>query len=479
MLFAPEGDSSKKSDARYSKSGPGCVRAKRSRYPAPSLYLDLADPKWRVVRITRKKWQIIKNAPVKFVRPRGMLRTPDPKRGGCLDDLKPFINVANDSDFALVKAFLVSLLRPNLPFPVLVLTGEHGSAKSSMAQKSKSLVDPSKAATRGAPRELRDLAIAASNGWVLAFDNMSHIPEWLSDALCRLSTGSGFSTRELYSDSDEKIFESKRPVILNGISDMVTRSDLLDRSIIIQLPIIDEGKRKQEADLNKEFERLRPGILGALLDVAVHAVAKHPTTKLTSLPRMADFATWAVAAEPAHHRGEAIFLKAYTGNRAAWDSVAIDASVVGPPILQLMERAACWEGVFGDLLDALNAIVSQQFQKSREWPKSARAISGELRRIAPNLRAIGIQVTIGKHTENGTPLKLERVCKTPSASSASQTNKDLDPDDPSTTSSADRPQPSGIVSRNGSNSLNSHGSDDPDDTDGVCATSSCEDEERL
>src|SRR5206468_10323084 len=119
---------------------------------------------------------------------------------------------------------------------------------------------------RGLPRELRDLAIAAGNGWILAFDNVSTIPIWTSDALCSLSTGGGFSTRELYSDSDEKIFDSMRPVILNGIRDIVTRPDILDRCIVVLLPVITEDKRRQEAELRRAFESARPRILGAVLD---------------------------------------------------------------------------------------------------------------------------------------------------------------------------------------------------------------------
>jgi hypothetical protein len=448
-----------------------------------ALYLDLADDQWQAVKITPTGWKIITDVPVRFIRTRGMLPLPEPKSGGSLDDLRPFLNVPDDDGaFALIKAFLVSMLRPNRPFAFLALIGEQGSAKTGTVTKLRLLVDPNKAPTRGLPRELRDLAIAAGNAWILAFDNVSHIPEWISDALCSLSTGSGFSTRELYSDSDEKIFAAQRPVILNGIGDMITRPDLLDRSIIIQLPIIPENKRRQEDDLNREFDKHRPRILGALLDAAALALKRHPTIKLTNLPRMADFAVWGVAAEPAHHKGDSLFLQAYLGNRAASDQVAIDECVIGPPILQLMKNQDRWQGVFGDLLNALNMITSATFQKSKEWPKSARAVSALLRRIAPNLRRIGIQARIGKHTEDGTSVTLERICKTSSASSAqseAQKLNDLDPDDPSddpddvsTDSADDRQPPSATVSQDVAKPLKTGPTDDPDNPDDLLHNSS-------
>lgn len=445
-----------------------------------NLYLDLADDKWRAVEITAAGWRIVKDVPVKFIRSRGMLAISEPVRGGYLDELRQFLNVADDDSFALIKAFLVSTLRPKLPFPFLVLSGEQGSGKTSQSIKLKSIVDPSKAVVRGLPRDLRDLAIAAGNAWLLAFDNVSTIPTWTSDGLCSLSTGGGFSTRELYSDSDEKIFDYMRPVILNGIGDIVTRPDLLDRCIVLQLPVIPESKRRQESELNCQFAEAKPRILGALLDTVVTALKTHPTVRLKSLPRMADFAIWGVAAEQAHSR-EDVFLRAYLGNRAHLNNVAIEASVIGPAILQLVHRNKMWEGVVSELLDALNGIVSDAIKHSKGWPAKPRTLSGELRRIAPNLRAEGIEATFGKHTEKGTPVRLERVRKSPSGPSAQSDAHNINglhSDGPLAESMPNRQPPSGIVSRNVSNPLDPHRTDNADDTDGLFATYSGK-EERL
>jgi hypothetical protein len=127
-----------------------------------------------------------------------MLPLPYPREGGSITSLRGFVNVANDDDWALLLAWLVAAFRPHGPYPVLVLHGEQGSAKSTVARVLRALVDPGTASLRSEPRDARDLIISATNGWCVALDNLSHLPVWLSDAICSLATGGGFGTRELF-----------------------------------------------------------------------------------------------------------------------------------------------------------------------------------------------------------------------------------------------------------------------------------------
>jgi hypothetical protein len=266
-----------------------------------AIWLDLADERWRAVAITASGWRVVDGdqVPVRFVRKRGMLPLPIPVHGGRLDDLRAVVNVPDEDQWILVKAWMVAALRPGRPFPVLNINGEQGSAKSTLCKMVRALVDPSRAAVRRPPKDERDLMIAASNSWAVVYDNISGLSASLSDALCCIATGGAFGARELYTDADEKLIEAIRPVIVNGIDDAVTRPDLLDRCINLHLPTIPEELRRDEDELWTEFEPLRPGILGALLDAVATALANYPTTRLARRPRMAAFARWAVAAEPA------------------------------------------------------------------------------------------------------------------------------------------------------------------------------------
>jgi hypothetical protein len=101
--------------------------------------------------------------------------------------------------------------------------------------------------------------IAANNGHILAFDNLSGLPFWLSDALCRVASGGSFAIRQLYTDCDEILFQAARPAILNGIEDIVCRSDLADRAIFLALGPISDERRRAERQLGQEFEALRRG----------------------------------------------------------------------------------------------------------------------------------------------------------------------------------------------------------------------------
>ncbi len=357
-----------------------------------AIYLDLCDAQWSAVRVTRDGWQVVNRYPVKIRRARGMLALTEPVKGGQVSRLRDFVNVAAD-DWPLVVAWLVAVYRPGKPFPVLALHGEQGSAKSTTARVLRALVDPNRADLRSEPREERDLMIAAKNGWLIALDNLSRIPIWLSDALCRLATGGGFATRELYANDEEVLFDAKRPILLNGIEELATRSDLLERAIVLNLPSIPEERRRTEAEFRRDFETARPAILGALLDGVSGALRAHDGVRLEKLPRMADFAQWATAAELSLGLTEGAFLAAYTGNRATSNDLALEASPVAPALLSFAEAEGRWLGTPSEVLRELNKQVGEDLQRQPGWPKAANSLSGILKRLAPNLRSAGVNVT--------------------------------------------------------------------------------------
>lgn len=355
-----------------------------------AIFLDLGDADWHAVRITAVGWEVVTDPPVRFRRPRGLAALPVPLRDGEVADLRRFLNIGSDNDWRLLAGWLLAALRPSGPFPVLVLQGEQGSAKSTLVRVLRELVDPNASPLRAEPRTGQDLMIAAVNGWIVALDNLSGIAAWLSDAICRLSTGGGFATRKLYSDDDEILLDAERPVIVNGIDDLAIRGDLLDRAIVLQLPVIGEERRRPESEYWRDFETHRAAILGALLDVLAAAIAAEPHVRLERLPRMADFARWIVAAEPALTWPAGSFLVAYAGNRREAHDLALDASPVAALIRGLTDT---WEGTAAQLLDRLTDEAEDGLTRSRAWPKSPRSLTNVLRRLAPNLRATGIDIT--------------------------------------------------------------------------------------
>jgi hypothetical protein len=352
-----------------------------------AVYLDLGDDYWRAVEITADSWRVIADPPVRFRRPRGMRPLPTPAHGGCLDDLREFVNVA-DGDWPLIAAWLLAALRHRGPFPILPIHGEQGSSKSTTERVLRDLVDPNVAPLRSEPRNGRDLAIAANNGWVMAYDNLSEIPDWLSDAFCRIATGGGFSTRELYSDTDEVLIDAQRPLVMNGIAELAIRPDLLDRAIPLYLPRL--RRWIPEDEFFERFHAARPRILGALLDAVSAAIANLSEVEFDGAVRMADFAKWTLAAEPALGLEQGDFMNAYAGNWAEAVEITLEASPLTEPLRVIAIEG--FEGTATDLLAKLTTLVEEKTTHSDAWPASARALSADLGRLAPVLRRVGIEI---------------------------------------------------------------------------------------
>lgn len=383
-------------EARALFDGPEIAVHVRVAGHAGKIYLDLADQKWRAVEIDASGWRVISSPPVRFRRASGMLALPEPVSGGSINALRPLINVRKgkdgDADFVLVVAWLLAALRDVGPYPVLGLSGEQGAAKSMMCRLLRALIDPNTAPLRALPREDRDLFIAANNGHVLCFDNVSGMPPWISDTLCRLATGGGFSVRQLYTDDSEMLFDAMRPAILNGIEDVATRPDLADRAILLTLEPIPEDNRRSERKLWAAFDKEHPRILGALLDAMAYGLKWLPHVRLDHLPRMADFAVWIAACEPTLWKA-GTFAEAYESNRDAAVATTIEADLVASALLALMDTVdTSWAGTATQLLDALAAHVPETQRRGKGWPAQPNLLTGRLRRMAPAMRKIGIMI---------------------------------------------------------------------------------------
>ena len=362
-----------------------------------AIYLDLGNKTWDAVEITAEGWNVIQNPPVKFRRMAGMLPLPRPVPGGSLDrDLRPLLNAESDDSWLLMKGWMLGLLIPNGPHPILAFRGEQDTAKSYTQKLLRAVVDPSKLKNRMPAKKVEDLMIAAKNNWVVSFDNMSKISDALSDDLCNVSTGGGIAKRAHYTDSDETILEVCRPIIMNGIENIITRPDLLDRSIYITLPQIPAESRSPEVKLIAEFDEKLPKILGALLDAAVIAMQNADKIELKDLYRMAGFVKFAAAG--LGDEGDK-FQAAYKDNRdaAAAESIADNYLVVR--LMQLIPQYChsvtftggepCWKSDAAKLLDYLKHDLDEQH--AALLPKTPQTLSAFLNRLIPSLRKVGLR----------------------------------------------------------------------------------------
>ncbi len=379
-----------------------------------TIYLDLCNSSWQAVRITKEGWDVIGDPPSKFVRGPGMLPLPVPVKGGSLRELERFTSLRGDG-LTLFKGYLLGILRERGPFPILALMGEQGAGKTTLTRFLKRMIDPAKATVRCLPKDERDLMIAAESSHIVALDNLSHIDEQLSDALCRLATGGGLATRTLYTDRDETIFDCQRPVILNSITDVFGKPDLLDRAIVISVPAMKDSEKKAEREFWHEFENAHPALLGALCDAATMALRQGTRVRVANV-RMVDFAHFVMNGEEALGLKEADFLNAYEANRQEMNQSAVDSSAVAQSLRQFLQNRDDWTGTAGELLAVLTPTISDEVRRSKEWPKSPRGLSGAVRRLVPNLRRVGLSIDVNAR-EGGTGRRLIELKKIQSQSS--------------------------------------------------------------
>jgi hypothetical protein len=264
------------------------------------------------------------------------------------------------------------------------------------------IVDPNSAPLRAEPKEIRDLVISAKNGWCCCFDNLTSLPQWLSDGFCRLSTGGGFATRALYTDDEEALFEAMRPVILTGINPVAASQDLVNRQVLLELQdFASDDEREEEETIYQRFEEARPRILGALLTGVSVALRRVNGLKISRLPRMADFAKWGAAAEPAWGWPEGSFLTAYAENQAEQAAASVEADLVASTLLNFMRDRDLWEGTSTDLLDTLTEMVPEEKRKLRvgrtyAWPQAPNVLSRRIRKAQVFLRQFGLRVALGR-----------------------------------------------------------------------------------
>jgi hypothetical protein len=354
------------------------------------IYVDLCNEAWEAVRVTPAGWHVVTSPPVRFRRSDGMLPLSAPARGGTVEALQAFLNVTT-ADFNLVVAYLLAALRPCGPYPILILYGEHGTAKTTFLLKLRALVDPHVIATSALPSGGRDFFISAHNSHMQMFENVSALSVALSDHLCRLATGGGYRTRKLFKDSDEvHLSGGGRPIAFEGISNVVDRPDLQSRAIICLLETLPAYQAEDE--LNPAFESQRPGIFGALLDMMVRGLEMLPTTRVISLPRMADFAKWAMAC------GVENFEAAYAANRQNAINVMLSHDAVAKAVRALVVTKT-WAGTMEDLLDVVGPAAGI---------RSTKKLSNELRRLIPALRTVGVHVLFQQRTAEHRPFRIER-----------------------------------------------------------------------
>jgi len=370
-----------------------------------AIYINLVNDAWEVVKVTKNSWQIMKDCPVKFTRTPNMQALPMPLSDGAFEAFWQYVNIPEKYQ-KLVLAFILECFRINTPKPMLIFYGVEGSGKSGAQSKVRMLIDPSTDNLRSAPRKSEDLLVAAANNWMVSFNNISYLTDSQQDDLCSIATGGAFSTRTLYTTHQESVVNIRRPVMLNGIGDLIVAQDLLDRCIILELPEITDDFCKTEEEILQEFNKQYPAIFGAVLDILVALLRKLPNTKLERKPRMADFAVLGTALEKVMGWEQGSFMIDYRQNRSDSRTAAIEHSPVAIALISFISDVFTYSGNYSNLYERLAKYKSEM----AGWAKSPKGLAHLIKRQKLALRAVGIEVTFdNQRHKDGYHVHIEKV----------------------------------------------------------------------
>lgn len=369
-----------------------------------AIWYDLGDDQWRAVRIDERGWEVVDRPPPLFRRYAHQAPQVTPLPGGDLSRIFDFLNV-HPTGRTLLVCWLVVAFVPDVPHPVPDFHGEKGAGKTIGQRVLRRLIDPSHVETLSFAGDVREVVQQLAHHYCPLYDNLDQLPAWLSDLLCRAVTGEGFSKRELYSDDDDVIYAYRRVILVNGVNVVAQRSDLLDRSMLVELQRIAPDQRREERELWAEFETVRPFLLGAIFDVLSRAMAAYDRIELPTLQRMADFTRWGAAAAEALGDGASAFVRAYAENLGVQTREAVEGDLVGSAVLALMETNDEWSGTPTELLAVLESVgeSNRLFRRNangkvddRRWPGAPHILSRRLKHVMSNLADLGLVLESGR-----------------------------------------------------------------------------------
>jgi hypothetical protein len=365
-----------------------------------TIYYDLTNKDWEAVKLTPEDW-VVDKAPVIFRRHNAQPQVYPSKeyRPGIFDEFISLLNIKGEQKKLLLKCYIISTFIPDIDRIVLMLHGGPGAAKTSFEELLKLLIDPSSILTFALPRDIAQVIQQLDHNYVVFYDNVSEIVFWISDQFCRASTGGGSSKRSLYTDDDDKVYNFKRNVGFNGINLAATKSDLLDRGIILPIERIDPKEREKKQKILHDFEEIRPQVLGYIFDIVVKVLRyykENPPIEFETLPRMADFAEVAEVISRCMGNDPNEFMKAYQKNIEQQTQEILDTSLVASAIFKFMSDRKEWKGNATGLLELLDHQVTEKIQRSKYWPKTASVLSRRINEVKANLREVGVEIEEGE-----------------------------------------------------------------------------------
>jgi phage/plasmid primase-like uncharacterized protein len=365
-----------------------------------NIYIDMANSDFNVIKVNANGWEVVKSKTtgIKFETTNNMQPLPHPIKGRDVGKLWQFTNIKDVNQQKLLLAWLVNCFIPFSGYPVLVLTGGEGTAKSTTQSNLRDLIDPSTGNLRMKGSGSDFLPIQAINNYMVSLENLgsgkNNLTPTEQDQLCTIATGGSLSNRKKYSDDEESMQVVKNPIMLNGITGFISQQDLLSRCVVLGLSKIKDSERKTDRDIEAKFIEAKPEIFGALLDIVAKVINLLPSIQADNLPRMAEFGKIGVALESVMGWKSGEFLQTYRDfqNEVAMETLESEPVIIA--LISYLKENKCkfnndkYIGYWHDLLKDLKQI---DFKKGVSLDRlTPKGLSNKLRKNATALEKIGI-----------------------------------------------------------------------------------------
>ncbi|MEW6352616.1 MAG: hypothetical protein AB1646_26515 [Thermodesulfobacteriota bacterium] len=347
----------------------------RSAWLDDRVLLDLGGPDWRAVEITAEGWRVVTLRTPPFRRFSHVRELPEPKRGGSVREILSVLPIKDASTRDLLCTWLATVVVPHVPRASLVVHGLQGSAKTFVAESLRECVDPSSVGTLCLSKDPTELVQCLDHHFLPVFDNLSTLPRWASDVLCRATTGLGHTKRELFSDDDDITYFVTRTYILNGISVCPSAPDLMDRVLLIEMQRIPDNERQSKRKLLSRLTQIKPSVLGGICDAVAYALANYTDADPSELPRLTDWAEWALPISEAVGVGKARFFAAHRENVTRQHREVNQNDPTAAVIAALMNERDVWSGNPTDLCGPCCDIADElRITAEKSWAKSSSAL---------------------------------------------------------------------------------------------------------
>lgn len=402
------------------------------------IWVDLTTHDWKAIRIDEKGYKIVEldESTPTFERKQHQRQQVIP--ASCdfdaLEKLCDWLRI-KQNDRYIFKIHLISLFIEKYPIPIMVITGEYGSIKTTIVKTIKKIIDPSSQLSLHLAKNPDDLALQLYHRYLTSYDNVSKFSSDTSDTFCRAITGDGNSKRALYTNTDEVILNYTRKIILNGIAPTISNTDFISRSIFYETRPINEEERLTLEEFDQEIYKLLPFLLHQIFNILSYTLRNYSIIKkdIKFKPRMSDFAIWGEVISRGLGNQPMEFIDKYKERIEQLNLEAINNFPFFGLVQKIMENQTEYE----DTITKFHRLLIAQAEnegvdiksKYANFPKAPNKIKWQVQSLRNSFKPIGIDISIyqydlrdgrfprGNHIikiiKNGTDQEVAKVSQPP------------------------------------------------------------------